>query len=123
MNPPPPPPTGPVPARLRVFAVAIILFALGMGYFFLYQPLAEARRTGTLTYYEKGVFLSPAFLYMGVVMLFADVRNGQILELRPNGKKYLTGKGWSFVVGLIAIVSLTFAAWSLTLRHLGFQSF
>ena len=119
----PPPSNGPVPARLRVFAVAVILGALAMGYFFIYRPLAEAERTGTLTYYLKGVFLSPAFLYMGIVMLFADARDGQFMQLGPNGKKYLTSKGWSFVVGLVAVVGLTFAAWYLTLRHLGFQAF
>ena len=119
----PPPPTGPVPARLRIFAVVLILGALAMGFCFIFQPLAEALHTGSLTYYLKGILIAPMFLYAGIVMLFADVRDGQIKQLGPDGKKHFTSKGWSFVTGLIAVLTLTLAAWFLALRHLGFQPF
>ena len=118
----PPPPNGPVPARLRVFGGVVVLAGLVAGYYFLYQPVAEAERTGTLTYYFKGILLSPVFVYLGVVMLFADVRDGQIKQLGPDGKKRLTSKGWSFVVGLIAVMGLTIAGWFLILHQLGFQA-
>ncbi len=117
----PPPGKGPVPLRLRIFAVVLILVSLAMGYFFMYQPIAEAQRSGTLTYAMKGIVVPPMFFYLGVVMLFADVRDGQIKQLGPDGKKRYTSKGWSFIVGLIAVMGLVLGGWFLLLNRLGFH--
>ena len=118
----PPPPTGPVPARIRIFAVVLLLASVVMSYFFIYQPIAEAERTGQLTYYLKGVLMPPLFFYAAVVMLLGDVRDGQIKQLQPDGTKRLTSKGWAFVVGLVAVMGLTLAGWYLLLHQLGFQA-
>ena len=116
----PPPPVGPVPARLRVFAGVLVLAGLAMGYLFLYEPLMVAERTGQLVYSTKAVLFPPAIVYMGVVMLFADLRDGQIMQPGVDGRKRLTSKGWVFVVGLVAVLGLVFLGWTLLLRQLGF---
>ncbi len=118
----PPPPEGPVPVRLRILAVVFILGSLAMGYFFIYQPLAESQQSGTLAYNMKGVVFPPLLLYLGIVMLFSDVRNSQIKQLGPDGKRHYTSKGWAFIVGAVAVLGLTLGAWYLLLSHLGFQA-
>lgn len=117
----PPPSNGPVPARLRIFAVVLVLASVAMGYFFLYQPVVEAGHTGRLIYSTRALLLSPALLYSGIVMLFADLRDGQIKQIGADGNKRLTGKGWAFAVGLIAVMGLAVAGWYLLLQHLGFR--
>lgn len=119
----PPPGDGPVPTRIRIFGMVLLLASLAMGYYFLYEPLVEAQRTGTLVYYMKGVLLTPSVLYLSITLLVGDMRDGQIKQLGPDGKKHLTSKGWAFVVGYVAVLGLALAGWSLLLHHLGFQVF
>ena len=47
--------------------------------------------------------------------------DGEIRKLNDKGKVTFTKKGWIAVVGAIAVIALTMAAWYGYLHSLGFQ--
>ena len=110
-------------ARARVFGAMLLPASLIMAYYTMWKPLHEAQQTGVLHYYIKGILLPPMLLYAGVCILLADLRDGQIRTTGPDGKPKLTSKGWSFVVGMMVVMALTFTAWYLYLRAVGFSAF
>ena len=110
-------------AKTRVGAAILIVIGLVMAYFFIYHPVQQARASGELHYYVKGLLLPPLLLYMAVCILFGDMRDGQIKTIGPNGKAHLTSKGWAFVVGIFVVISLTLVAWYFYLSSIGFKAF
>ena len=69
------------------------------------------------------MLLTPAIFYMGIVVMLTDMRDGQALETRANGKKYLTRKGYLFLAGLIIVDGLVVVLWSMYLKSLGYPAF
>ena len=120
-----PQPVKPAPslAKSRVGGAILIGISLAFTYFFVWQPLQQARASNTFTYSMKAVLLAPAILYMGCCVLVTDMRDGQAMETRADGKKYLTRKGYFFVGGLIVVEGLALLAWSLYLKSLGYSAF
>ncbi len=110
-------------AMTRIFGVLLIPASFVMAYFTILKPLREAQQTGVLHYYEKGLLFPPGLLYMGIALLVADLRDGQIRKAGPDGKRKLTRKGWIFLGGLVVTMGLTQWAWSAYLHRLGYEAF
>jgi len=108
--------------KAKLAGVFIVLLALVMGYFFIVQPVQEARRTGHMEYYVKGVVMPPLFLYAGVAVLCFDMRNGQVRVVDATGKRKYTRKGWFFLVGAVVVMCGSLALWVAYLHSMGFES-
>lgn len=91
-----------------------------LGYFFMYRPIAEGLRTGTLHYYLKGVLLPPLVLYVGLMMLFTKLRDGQLKERDAAGKTRYTRRGKWFLAGVVGVIGVTIVGWYALLHALGF---
>jgi type II secretory pathway component PulM len=100
---------------------AFLLLGVVLSWFFIWQPLAEAMRTGHLHYYLQGILLGPIFFYLGIVGLFTDISDAQIRQPNARGQRKLTAKGRKMVLGSVAVVAVTAVGWFWLLNVLGFQ--
>ena len=107
--------------QARLGGALLIPLGLVMGYFFLWQPLQHARAGEPFTYSMREVLLAPAVVYGGIAVLVLDLRDGQVYQLKPNGKRTFTRKGWIFVTGLVVVLALTLILWNRALHALGYS--
>ena len=98
----------------------MIPVGLWISYHFIVQPLEQARRSGHLEYYLKGVLLGPLAVYLGIAILMTDLRDGQVRTIDPAGRKHFTRKGRLFVAGVIVVMCLSLAGWFGALHAMGF---
>ena len=119
-----PPPEHPMKSRnaSRIFGALLIPASLIAAYYWIVVPVREAQHTGELHYYMKGLLLPPSFLYLGCVLLVADMRDGQFRETGPDGKPKLTSNGRKFIAGLVAVLATTMVIWYFYLRSIGFNA-
>ena len=113
----------PKPVSLRKSRLGGLLIALlgaALGWFVLLRPLWEGERTGHLEYSVKGVFMVPAFLYLGIAVMVTDLRDGQAFRVGVDGRKHMTPKGRWVFAGLAIVIALFAAGWWWYLRSLGF---
>ena len=96
-------------ARTRWFGAALIPISLGWSWYLMVKPLEEAAQAGQIGYSIKAVLMGPLFLYTGVVLLMADMRDGQIYTIDEYGRKRRTRKAWMFLAGALLVMALTFA--------------
>lgn len=103
------------------FGVALIPLSFVAGYYLMAKPLAEAKQTGLLEYSVKGIMLPPLMFFMGVALLFTDLRDKEIRSTDADGKRKLTRKGWLVTAGAVVICVATYAVWSYYVGSLGFK--
>ena len=111
------------PAARKRIAGGILLCGLAAlaGYFFLYEPVHSALKTGVLRYSVKGVMLPPACLYLAGILFFTDITDGdgKLRALNASGKLAYTKRGWWVIAGAVLTIGLTLAGWFWYLRALG----
>lgn len=113
------------PAMRKRVAGAVLIGAIAafVAYIGMYRPVHEALESGgALRYYTKGVVLPPVLLYVAVLMVTVDVRDGQIFTVNAKNKRTLTPKGWWVALGACAVGAAALGGWTLYLRALGFHS-
>ena len=89
----------------------------------MYKPVHDALASGgALRYYTKGVVLPPVLLYLAILVVTVDVKDGQIFRINAKNKRTLTRKGWWIALGDVAVAAASLGAWTLYLRALGFHS-
>jgi hypothetical protein len=106
--------------KRQIGALLFLTMVPVMAYFFMYRPIAEGLRTGSLHYYLKGVVLPPLVLYLSVVMLFTKLKDGQVKVRDAAGKIRYTRQGKLFLAGVVAVIVVTMAGWYALLHALGF---
>ena len=106
----------------RIAGLLFIALALGLSYITMVRPLRAAAGTGELHYLVKGVLLPPALIYLGLCALFTDLSNGQIRTAAPDGTLKYTRKAKVFLVGLMVVLGLSWAAWEWYLHRMGYVS-
>ena len=95
---------GKLTAQHRILGWLFILASPVMAYFWIWQPLRDARASGDLNYNMKGLLLPPALFYLGVALQFVDLRDGQIRATAPDGRVRYTRKARLFFAGLVLIL-------------------
>lgn len=107
-------------SKSRITGVLFIVLGLGLAYVTVVRPLQEAARTGELRYLVKGVLMPPGLIYLGLCVLFADLRDGQIRTVAPDGTSKFTPKAKVFLAGLMVVLGLSWVAWEWYLHLLGY---
>jgi hypothetical protein len=89
--------------KARLGGLALIALGLGLGWFFLLEPLQKASHGAHEVHYSlKAVFAVPACLIFGVAFMLL----GKRLRYRDDAHKNFTAVGWI----LFALVALATAA-------------
>ncbi len=112
----------PAARKRTIGGIVMLLLGAACAYFFMYLPVHTAMQTGQLEYYVKGILLPPICLYMALILLVTDIRDGQLRRLNAKGKPTFTKKGWWVMAGALATMGLTLAGWFFYLHALGFRS-
>lgn len=116
-------PSDPAARKRAVAAILFAAIAMFIAYFGMYLPVHQALASGgALRYYTKGVVLPPVLLYLAVLVVTVDVKDGQIYAINSKNKRTLTRKGWLVVLGAVAVAAAALGAWRLYLNALGFHS-
>ncbi len=97
----------------KPFGLVLILMGLASAYWLLYQPLEVARHTGSLKFYAKALVLPPLILALGGLLLFTNLKDGDLRKKSAKGKPAFTAKGWWFfgITGFLCVLSIACFWW------------
>lgn len=114
-------PSDPEARKRWATGVALLALSVVLGYFFLVYPVHEGLKTGKMTYSAKTVICAPLVCYCGLILMFTQIKNGDLRTRKANGKAPLNRTGWFVVLGGIAFLAVIFAIWSFYVESLGFH--
>ncbi|MGD0271887.1 MAG: hypothetical protein ABSB14_22670 [Candidatus Sulfotelmatobacter sp.] len=109
--------------RTKIGGALISLIGLVTGYFFILQPLEEARRGGVLKQGLFGLVMPITLVYVGVAILVTDLRDEKTMRAGAEGRLWWTSKGRIFQCIMWGAISLTLIAWYLYVRSTGLNPF